>query len=88
MDSFSSELGMQFGTCLEAPHVIDIDLQVVTNLSTQERFPELNVRFNASSFQVWAGAISNGPGNYPLNGSYKTADSYSFQVLCKSVDLY
>ena len=34
MNSFSSELGMQFGTCLEAPHVIDINLQVVTNLST------------------------------------------------------
>ncbi|CAG7869519.1 unnamed protein product [Brassica rapa] len=64
MNSFSSELGMQFGTCLEAPHVIDIDLQV-----------------------VWAGAISNGPGNYPLNGSYKTADSYSFQdALGKSLE--
>ncbi|CDY29510.1 BnaA06g14600D [Brassica napus] len=63
MNSFSSELGMQFGTCLEAPHVIDIDLQ------------------------VWAGAISNGPGNYPLNGSYKTADSYSFQdALGKSLE--
>ncbi|VVA92008.1 unnamed protein product [Arabis nemorensis] len=55
MNSFSSELGMQFGTCLEAPHVIDVNLQ------------------------VWAGAISNGSGNYPLNGSYKTADTYSFQ---------
>ncbi|CDY65898.1 BnaCnng49030D [Brassica napus] len=56
MNSFSSELGMQFGTCLEAPH-------------------------------VWAGAISNGPGNYPLNGSYKTADSYSFQdALGKSLE--
>ncbi|CAF1927266.1 unnamed protein product [Brassica napus] len=64
MNSFSSELGMQFGTCLEAPHVIDINLQV-----------------------VWAGAISNGPGNYPLNGSYKTADSYSFQdALGKSLE--
>ncbi|KAJ4916274.1 RAD3-like DNA-binding helicase protein [Raphanus sativus] len=63
MNSFSSELGMQFGTCLEAPHVIDINLQ------------------------VWAGAISNGPGNYPLNGSYKTADSYSFQdALGKSLE--
>ncbi|ESQ36848.1 hypothetical protein EUTSA_v10009567mg, partial [Eutrema salsugineum] len=27
MNSFSSELGMQFGTCLEAPHVIDVNLQ-------------------------------------------------------------
>ncbi|CAH8332947.1 unnamed protein product [Eruca vesicaria subsp. sativa] len=64
MNSFSSELGMQFGTCLEAPHVIDINLQV-----------------------VWAGAISNGPGNHPLNGSYKTADSYAFQdALGKSLE--
>ncbi|KFK44187.1 hypothetical protein AALP_AA1G226000 [Arabis alpina] len=55
MNSFSSELGMQFGTYLEAPHVIDVNLQ------------------------VWAGAISNGSGNYPLNGSYKTADTFSFQ---------
>ncbi|KAJ0265492.1 hypothetical protein HA466_0017680 [Hirschfeldia incana] len=28
MDSFSSELGMQFGACLEAPHVIDANQQV------------------------------------------------------------
>ncbi|CAH8357116.1 unnamed protein product [Eruca vesicaria subsp. sativa] len=28
MDSFSSELGMQFGTCLEAPHVVDANQQV------------------------------------------------------------
>ncbi|XP_024007819.1 Fanconi anemia group J protein homolog [Eutrema salsugineum] len=63
MNSFSSELGMQFGTCLQAPHVIDVNMQ------------------------VWAGAISNGPGNYPLNGSYKTADSYSFQdALGKSLE--
>ncbi|KAL1219740.1 Regulator of telomere elongation helicase 1 [Cardamine amara subsp. amara] len=63
MSSFSSELGMQFGTCLEAPHVIDVNLQ------------------------VWAGAISNGPGNNPLNGSYKTADTYSFQdALGKSLE--
>ncbi|VVA92007.1 unnamed protein product [Arabis nemorensis] len=55
MNSFSSELGMQFGTCLEAPHVIDANLQ------------------------VWAGAISNGPGNFPLNASYKTADVETFQ---------
>ncbi|KFK44185.1 hypothetical protein AALP_AA1G225800 [Arabis alpina] len=55
MNSFSSELGMQFGTCLEAPHVIDANLQ------------------------VWAGAISKGPGNFPLNASYKTADVDTFQ---------
>ncbi|XP_031391340.1 Fanconi anemia group J protein isoform X2 [Punica granatum] len=28
MNSFSSELGVQFGTCLEAPHVIDVKSQV------------------------------------------------------------
>ncbi|KAF5455624.1 hypothetical protein F2P56_025180 [Juglans regia] len=48
MNSFSSELGVQFGTCLEAPH-------------------------------VWPAIISTGPGNYPLNASYKTADAYAFQ---------
>lgn len=28
MNSFSSELGVQFGTCLEAPHVVDVESQV------------------------------------------------------------
>ncbi|EPS58535.1 hypothetical protein M569_16278, partial [Genlisea aurea] len=56
LSTFSSELGVQFGACLEAPHVIDVDSQV-----------------------VWAAAISNGPGNYPLNASFKTADEYAFQ---------
>ncbi|KAK2988222.1 hypothetical protein RJ640_020704, partial [Escallonia rubra] len=55
MSSFSSELGAPFGTCLEAPHVI-----------------------NAES-QVWASIISSGPGNSPLNASYRTADGYAFQ---------
>ncbi|KAL5848005.1 hypothetical protein ACOSQ3_011529 [Xanthoceras sorbifolium] len=55
VNSFSSELGVQFGTCLEAPHVIDVESQ------------------------VWAAAISTGPGNYPLNASYKTADGFAFQ---------
>ncbi|KAK0577247.1 hypothetical protein LWI29_030173 [Acer saccharum] len=55
VNSFSSELGVQFGTCLEAPHVIDVESQ------------------------VWASVISTGPGNYPLNASYKTADGYAFQ---------
>ncbi|PSS31181.1 Fanconi anemia group J protein [Actinidia chinensis var. chinensis] len=55
MNSFSSELGVQFGTCLEAPHVIDVESQ------------------------LWAAVISTGPGNYPLNASYKTADGYAFQ---------
>ncbi|XP_072075269.1 uncharacterized protein [Arachis hypogaea] len=55
MSSFSSELGVQFETNLEAPHVIDI------------------------CTQVWPAVISTGPGNYPLNASYKTADGYAFQ---------
>ncbi|KAL3617725.1 hypothetical protein CASFOL_038046 [Castilleja foliolosa] len=55
LNTFSSELGVQFGTCLEAPHVIDVDSQ------------------------VWVAAIANGPGRYPLNASYKTADEYAFQ---------
>ncbi|MED6206845.1 hypothetical protein PIB30_030513, partial [Stylosanthes scabra] len=55
MNSFSSELGIQFETNLEAPHVIDI------------------------GSQVWPAIISTGPGNYPLNASYKTADGYAFQ---------
>ncbi|GAB2300458.1 hypothetical protein Dimus_034500 [Dionaea muscipula] len=55
MNSFSSELGIQFGTHLEASHVIDADSQ------------------------VWAAVISNGLGGYPLNASYKTADSYAYQ---------
>ncbi|KAK7402386.1 hypothetical protein VNO78_14615 [Psophocarpus tetragonolobus] len=55
MTSFTSELGVHFETCLEAPHVIDVDSQ------------------------VWPAIISTGPGNYPLNASYKTADGYAFQ---------
>ncbi|KAK6778979.1 hypothetical protein RDI58_025697 [Solanum bulbocastanum] len=55
MDSFSSELGVTFGTSLEAPHVIDVESQ------------------------LWAAVIPRGPRNYPLNASFKTADSYAFQ---------
>ncbi|XP_073282917.1 uncharacterized protein [Primulina huaijiensis] len=55
LNTFSSELGVLFGTYLEAPHIIDVDAQ------------------------VWAAAISHGPGNYPLNASYKTAHEYAFQ---------
>ncbi|XP_050378361.1 uncharacterized protein LOC126795593 [Argentina anserina] len=51
MNSFSSELGLQFGSTLEAPHVID----------------------------VWPTIISTGPGNVPLNASYKTAGEYASQ---------
>ncbi|XP_027092260.2 uncharacterized protein [Coffea arabica] len=55
MNSFSSELGIQFATCLEAPHVIETETQ------------------------IWAGVISRGPQDYPLNASYRTAGTYAFQ---------
>ncbi|KAF6159788.1 hypothetical protein GIB67_030046 [Kingdonia uniflora] len=55
MNSFSSELGVQFDASMEAPHVIDVESQ------------------------LFAAVISTGPGNYPLNASYKTADVYPFQ---------
>ncbi|KAK7283806.1 hypothetical protein RIF29_13552 [Crotalaria pallida] len=29
--------------------------------------------------QAWSAVVSSGPGNYPLNASYKTADVYAFQ---------
>ncbi|RYQ79286.1 hypothetical protein Ahy_Scaffold6g108000 [Arachis hypogaea] len=29
---------------------------------------------------VWPSVISTGPGNYPLNESYKAADGYAFQL--------
>ncbi|CAH1452199.1 unnamed protein product [Lactuca virosa] len=55
MSSFQFELGVQFGTSLEAPHVINVESQ------------------------LWAGVIHSGPGNYPLNASYKTCEGYGFQ---------
>ncbi|CAN0927430.1 Fanconi anemia group J protein homolog [Linum grandiflorum] len=62
-NSFSSELGVNFGNCLEAPHVVDI------------------------KSQVWTAVISSGPGNYPLNASYKTASVFAFQdALGKSLE--
>ncbi|KAB1203523.1 hypothetical protein CJ030_MR8G015346 [Morella rubra] len=75
MSSFSSELGVQFGTCLEAPHVIDVESQLCS------------YKLSTSSLQVWPAIISTGPGNYPLNASYKTADTYAFQdALGKSLE--
>ncbi|GKG30095.1 hypothetical protein Tco_0419993, partial [Tanacetum coccineum] len=56
MSSFQSELGVQFGTSLEAQHVINVDSQ------------------------LWAGVIHSGPNHYPLNASYKTSESFDFQV--------
>lgn len=34
MSSFQSELGVQFGTSLEAPHVINVDSQVIEKFLT------------------------------------------------------
>ncbi|OMP07585.1 Helicase-like, DEXD box c2 type [Corchorus olitorius] len=63
MNSFSSELGVQFGNCLEAPHVIDV------------------------KSQVWSAVISHSPGNYVLDASYKTSNTYAFQdALGKSLE--
>lgn len=97
MNSFSSELGVQFGTSLEAPHVIDVEAQVQMDFSyflvflfqqllnfyrlIQKKKNLLNFDLSTTVLQVWPAIISTGPGNYPLNGSYKTADGYAFQVL-------
>lgn len=88
MNSFSSELGVQFGTCLEAPHVIDVESQVQMTFLVSLVFIWLilvqqlcSYKLSTSSLQVWPAIISTGPGNYPLNASYKTADTYAFQVL-------
>ena len=89
MNSFSSELGVQFGTSLEAPHVIDVESQVQMDFSyfLVCRFLQLlNFDLSITVLQVWPAIISSGPGNYPLNGSYKTADGYAFQVFLEFHD--
>lgn len=86
MNSFSSELGVQFGTCLEAPHVIDVDLQVWMPFSSISPLIGFGLLYYYCSYgpstvlQVLTSVISTGPDNYPLNASYKTADGYAFQV--------
>ncbi|XP_015884086.1 uncharacterized protein LOC107419791 [Ziziphus jujuba] len=57
---------------------------------------ELGIHFETSleaahvidvNSQVWPAIISTGPGNFPLNASYKTADGYAFQdALGKSLE--
>lgn len=91
MNSFSSELGVQFGTSLEAPHVIDVESQVQMDFSYFLVFPFqqlLNFDLSTIVLQVWPAIISTGPENYPLNGSYKTADGYAFQVFLELHDRY
>ncbi|XP_004499955.1 uncharacterized protein [Cicer arietinum] len=72
--------------------VADLSLSVILTsgtLSPMTSFSsELGVKFETSleaphvidvDSQVWPAIISTGPGNYPLNASYKTADGYAFQ---------
>nr|KYP65217.1 Fanconi anemia group J protein isogeny [Cajanus cajan] len=72
--------------------VADLSLSVILTsgtLSPMTSFSsELGVHFETSleaphvidvDSQVWPAIISTGPGNYPLNASYKTADGYAFQ---------
>lgn len=79
MNSFSSELGVHFGTSLEAPHVIDVESQVYLVFSLVGCI--LSILCPTTPLQLWAAVIPTGPGNYPLNASYKTAGAYAFQVL-------
>ncbi|CAJ1972621.1 unnamed protein product, partial [Sphenostylis stenocarpa] len=72
--------------------VADLSLSIILTsgtLSPMTSFTsELGVHFETSleaphvidvDSQVWPAVISTGPGNYPLNASYKTADGYAFQ---------
>lgn len=72
--------------------VADLSLSVILTsgtLSPMTSFSsELGVKFETNleaphvidtDSQVWPAIISTGPGNYPLNASYKTADVYAFQ---------
>lgn len=49
MASFSSELGVQFETSLEAPHVIDVDSQVLPTSLLSLKFISPFSRLRASS---------------------------------------
>lgn len=85
MNSFSSELGVQFGTCLEAPHVVDTESQVnfvivMSLLILILVCSSFHIWFINLLHKVWAAVISTGPDNYPLNASYRTADEFAFQV--------
>ncbi|VFQ76373.1 unnamed protein product [Cuscuta campestris] len=72
--------------------IADLSLSVILTsgtLSPMNSFSsELGVPFSTSleaphvidtESQLWAAIISRGPRSYPLNASYKTADSYAFQ---------
>ncbi|KAG2390597.1 Regulator of telomere elongation helicase 1-like protein [Vigna angularis] len=72
--------------------VADLSLSIILTSGTLSPLAsftsELGVHFETSleaphvidvDSQVWPAVISTGPGNYPLNASYKTADGYAFQ---------
>lgn len=68
---------------MEAPHVINTDSQVCRRFfDFFECFLGLLV-LSGYSFQLWAAVVSSGVGNVQLNASYKSADSYAFQVCCQ-----
>lgn len=94
MDSFASELGIPFEFQMEAPHVVDMEKQVlllepyaticcmcILRVVKLIIFPQAAMCSRFSRYQVWAAAVSTGPDNVSLNASYKNADGYSFQVL-------
>ncbi|KAF9589216.1 hypothetical protein IFM89_020531 [Coptis chinensis] len=78
--------------------IADLSMSVILTsgtLSPMTSFSsELGAKFETSmeaphvidvKSQLWASVISTGPGNQPLNASYKTADAYDFQEICKIV---
>ncbi|XP_057517001.1 uncharacterized protein LOC130798140 isoform X2 [Amaranthus tricolor] len=58
MSSFSSELGIQFGTLLEAPHVIDIESQVWASvISMGPRNYPLNASYKTADVYAFQDAV-------------------------------
>lgn len=58
MNSFSSELGVQFGTCLEAPHVVDVESQVcVSVISTSPDNYPLNASYKTADCYTFQDAL-------------------------------
>ncbi|GAV88138.1 DEAD_2 domain-containing protein/Helicase_C_2 domain-containing protein [Cephalotus follicularis] len=58
VNSFSSELGVQFGTCLEAPHVIDVESQVWTAvISTGPDNYPLNASYKTANVYAFQDAL-------------------------------
>ncbi|XP_052202294.1 uncharacterized protein LOC127808030 isoform X2 [Diospyros lotus] len=58
MNSFSSELGVQFGTCLEAPHVIDVESQLwAAVISTGPGNYRLNASYKTADAYAFQDAL-------------------------------